>query len=154
MRGLMTTDDWVAMSWSSKDWCQALTCDTIHIRSGAVDPKLDHPQWERHTCTQNLKSEDFFNKKWRQENVSEKEWCYFDYQYLHQIMAPETLKLFSWAKLGLSKRDGSDSTLWAGTRGSHTPCHQDSYGCNLVCQMSGTKFCRNGHFSLQKTRSI
>jgi len=139
MRGLMTTEDWVAMSWSPKDWCQALSCDTVRVRSGQVDPKLDHPQWERYTCTKDLKSEDFFNENWRQKHISENEWCYFDYQYLHQIMDPDTLKLFSWAKLGLSERDGSDSTFWAGTRGSHTPCHQDSYGCNLVCQISGTK---------------
>ena len=142
MRGLMTTEDWVAMSWSPKDWCQALSCDTVRVRSGQVDPKLDHPQWERYTFTKDLKSEDFFNENWRQKHISENEWCYFDYQYLHQIMDPDTLKLFSWAKLGLSERDGSDSTFWAGTRGSHTPCHQDSYGCNLVCQISGTKASR------------
>ena len=55
MRGLMTTEDWAAMSWSPKDWCQALTCDTVRVRSGQIDPKLDHPQWERYTCTKDLK---------------------------------------------------------------------------------------------------
>ena len=66
--------------------------------------------------------------------------------------------MFSWEKFGLSGRDGADSTLWMGTRGAHTPCHQvsvihhsvrgtgahlissqDSYGCNLVCQLVGAK---------------
>ena len=31
---------------------------------------------------------------------------------------------FSWSDLGLEGRDGSESTLWIGTKGANTPCHQ------------------------------
>ena len=47
--------------------------------------------------------------------------------------------LFSWERLGHPGIDGSESTLWAGTEGANTACHQDTYGENLVCQLAGTK---------------
>ncbi|XP_076480177.1 HSPB1 associated protein 1 isoform X4 [Bombus vancouverensis nearcticus] len=36
-------------------------------------------------------------------------------------------------------KTGDDSTLWIGSKGAHTNCHQDSYGCNLVAQIHGSK---------------
>ncbi|CAH1961837.1 unnamed protein product [Acanthoscelides obtectus] len=32
-----------------------------------------------------------------------------------------------------------DSTIWIGSKGAHTPCHQDTYGFNLVHQIYGRK---------------
>ena len=46
---------------------------------------------------------------------------------------------FCWSVLGHPDTDGAESTLWAGTEGASTPCHQDTYGENLVCQVTGTK---------------
>ncbi|KAG9348769.1 hypothetical protein JZ751_029086 [Albula glossodonta] len=40
---------------------------------------------------------------------------------------------------GYPGRNGRESTLWIGTAGASTPCHQDSYGCNLVLQVQGRK---------------
>ena len=53
------------------------------------------------------------------------------------LIVPEGL--FSWERLGHPDTDGSESTLWAGTEGALTACHQDSYGENLVCQLAGSK---------------
>ena len=47
--------------------------------------------------------------------------------------------LFSWERLGHPGTQGSESTLWAGTEGAVTVCHQDTYGENLVCQLAGSK---------------
>ena len=44
-----------------------------------------------------------------------------------------------WGALGFSERGGQQSTLWVGSEGAHTPCHYDTYGCNLVAQISGRK---------------
>jgi len=46
-------------------------------------------------------------------------------------------KKFSWSKLGFPDRDADQSTLWCGSAGSYTPCHFDTYSCNLVCQVYG-----------------
>ena len=48
------------------------------------------------------------------------------------MLAPHLVAGFSWAGLGRPDHTGEDSALWAGTRGAHTPLHQDSYGENLV----------------------
>jgi len=139
MRGAMTESDWSPFSWSSENWVQAVTSDSINVRTGVRNQKLGHPQWERFTETMEVKTRDYFDQEWRDRNLDRDKWSYFDYQYMSQIIKPDKLKCFSWSKFGLVDRDGADSTLWMGTEGAHTPCHQDTYGCNLVCQVSGTK---------------
>lgn len=52
---------------------------------------------------------------------------------------PEILESLNWSEFGLPNRSGSDSTFWLGSQGSSTPCHQDTYGCNLVAQLIGKK---------------
>ena len=42
-----------------------------------------------------------------------------------------------WSEFGFKERNGRESTLWIGTEGANTPCHLDSYGCNLVLQVQG-----------------
>ncbi|XP_016055421.1 PREDICTED: HSPB1-associated protein 1 isoform X2 [Miniopterus natalensis] len=44
-----------------------------------------------------------------------------------------------WSDFGFCGRNGRESTLWIGSLGAHTPCHLDSYGCNLVFQVQGRK---------------
>lgn len=42
-----------------------------------------------------------------------------------------------WSDFGYPGRDGQESTIWIGTNGANTPCHQDTYGFNLVFQIQG-----------------
>lgn len=45
-----------------------------------------------------------------------------------------------WTRLGLGlKGDWTHTTLWVGTVGAYTPCHQDTYGFNAVVQLKGKK---------------
>ena len=46
-----------------------------------------------------------------------------------------------WSMFGFDGRDGGDSTMWIGSAGAHTPCHYDTYGCNLVAQIYGRYIC-------------
>uniref|UniRef100_A0A8C5QM78 HSPB1 associated protein 1 n=1 Tax=Leptobrachium leishanense TaxID=445787 RepID=A0A8C5QM78_9ANUR len=68
-------------------------------------------------------------------------WAYADYKYLAQVFGdrPQILKDVVWADFGFPGRDGMKSTLWVGSSGANTPCHIDSYGCNLVLQVEGRK---------------
>ncbi|XP_076283025.1 HSPB1 associated protein 1 isoform X2 [Lasioglossum baleicum] len=68
------------------------------------------------------------------------EWYYFDYKYMNEWFKdkPEILESVMWNRFGFEKT-GSDSTLWIGSKGAHTNCHQDSYGCNLIAQIHGRK---------------
>ncbi|XP_075750049.1 HSPB1 associated protein 1 isoform X2 [Rhipicephalus microplus] len=52
---------------------------------------------------------------------------------------PSVLESVDWSLFGFPGRKGVDSTLWLGSEGSDTPCHQDTYGYNLVAQLIGKK---------------
>lgn len=68
-------------------------------------------------------------------------WIYADYKYMSKLCddRPELMQAIDWSVLGFSGRGGADSTLWVGSGESHTPCHYDTYGCNLVAQLWGRK---------------
>lgn len=67
-------------------------------------------------------------------------WVYADYKYLCNLLveAPELDKLTDWSIFGIGMGTW-DSTLWVGSDEAYTPCHCDTYGCNLVAQLSGKK---------------
>lgn len=52
---------------------------------------------------------------------------------------PETLKEVDWGVFGFKDRNGANSTLWIGSKNAFTPLHKDTYGMNLVAQLSGKK---------------
>ena len=47
------------------------------------------------------------------------------------------MQAVDWSLFGFPSKDGSDSTFWMGSAGAETPCHYDTYGCNLVAQIYG-----------------
>lgn len=68
-------------------------------------------------------------------------WVYADYKYMAQLCGgqPELMEAIDWGVMGFVGRGGADSTLWVGSEESYTPCHYDTYGCNLVAQLWGRK---------------
>ena len=68
-------------------------------------------------------------------------WIYSDYKYMSDLCSdrPELLSAIDWGTLGFEGKDGKESTLWIGSEGAYTPCHYDTYGCNLVGQLWGKK---------------
>ncbi|KAK7882675.1 hypothetical protein WMY93_028849 [Mugilogobius chulae] len=68
-------------------------------------------------------------------------WAYADYKYIAEVFKdqPSMFEAVKWSDFGFSGRSGRESTLWIGTEGANTPCHLDSYGCNLVLQVQGRK---------------
>lgn len=68
-------------------------------------------------------------------------WVYADYKYMTELCSetPELTCAIDWSVFGFAGRDGTQSTLWVGSQGANTPCHYDTYGCNLVAQLSGEK---------------
>lgn len=70
-----------------------------------------------------------------------KYWVYADYKYMCNMCTdvPEILDAVDWGVFGFEGRGGHDSVLWVGSEEACTPCHYDSYGYNLVAQLSGQK---------------
>ncbi|XP_065666280.1 HSPB1-associated protein 1 isoform X2 [Hydra vulgaris] len=68
-------------------------------------------------------------------------WGYADYNYMFEFFKDFSYVLneVNWGKFGYPNRNGFHSTIWFGSKGSFTPCHQDAYGTNLVAQILGIK---------------
>ncbi|GIY12682.1 HSPB1-associated protein 1 [Caerostris darwini] len=68
-------------------------------------------------------------------------WAYSSYNYMNMIFSEtsDILQNVSWSVFGFPEIKGKESTFWLGAEGANTPCHYDSYGCNLVAQISGKK---------------
>ncbi|XP_071491094.1 uncharacterized protein [Diadema antillarum] len=68
-------------------------------------------------------------------------WCYADYKYMLELFQDHLhlLEDVRWKDLGYPDYDGRQSTIWIGSEGASTPCHQDTYGFNLVAQIAGRK---------------
>ena len=69
-------------------------------------------------------------------------WVYADYKYMCNMCqdVPSLQRAVDWGTtLGFKGRGWKDSVLWVGSEGACTPCHYDTYGFNLVAQLSGEK---------------
>ncbi|KAM8854878.1 HSPB1-associated protein 1 homolog isoform 2-T5 [Spinachia spinachia] len=75
------------------------------------------------------------------EYPSSEYWAYADYKYIALLLQdrPAMFQDVRWSDFGFEGRDGRESTLWVASEGANTPCHLDSYGCNLVLQVEGRK---------------
>ena len=51
----------------------------------------------------------------------------------------KVLKDIDWETFGYHGKNGKHSTIWIGSSHAFTPLHKDTYGCNLVAQLSGQK---------------
>eukprot|EP00747_Dinoflagellata_sp_TGD_P194694 gnl/TRDRNA2_/TRDRNA2_62408_c0_seq2.p1 gnl/TRDRNA2_/TRDRNA2_62408_c0~~gnl/TRDRNA2_/TRDRNA2_62408_c0_seq2.p1 ORF type:complete len:374 (+),score=66.23 gnl/TRDRNA2_/TRDRNA2_62408_c0_seq2:92-1213(+) len=73
----------------------------------------------------------------------ERWWGYCDYQHFEELFHDvQDANRQALDLVGLGKHAGTASsapTLWLGSSGACTPCHQDAYGCNLVAQVAGEK---------------
>ncbi|CAH3023213.1 unnamed protein product [Porites evermanni] len=68
-------------------------------------------------------------------------WCYADYKYMAELFRdfPHLRQSVKWDSFGFPQRSGDESTIWIGSAEASTPCHFDTYGCNLVAQIYGQK---------------
>ncbi|XP_069588722.1 HSPB1-associated protein 1 isoform X1 [Ranitomeya imitator] len=142
-------DDWPAAHWTLPRLCDLLQEQMLRFRIGERKVETE-PQFETRCNYVDATIGQF--QDWVSGNSEEASgpfsrldsavsWAYADYKYLALLfkVRPDMLQEVSWADFGFPGRDGRDSTLWIGSRGANTPCHIDSYGCNLVLQVQGRK---------------
>ncbi|XP_044745865.1 HSPB1-associated protein 1 [Coccinella septempunctata] len=125
---------WDIINWNLQKWHDVLGNEDLEFRYG-WNAKTKNPQWEKSTPSikGNFKELLNFSKTDR--------WLYFDYKYLNEwlLEAKELREQINFGDLGLKNVTANDSTIWIGTKGAHTPCHIDTYGCNVVVQIYGQK---------------
>ncbi|NWQ75079.1 HBAP1 protein, partial [Columbina picui] len=140
--------DWPALRWNVKYLSAVLDGKTIQFRLGLKTADLV-PQFETRCSYVEATLEEFLAWSCGQPSLSgplscyehSKYWAYADYKYIARIFEdkPEIFQDIRWSDFGFPGRSGKESTLWIGSEGANTPCHLDSYGCNLVLQVQGRK---------------
>ncbi|NXU74490.1 HBAP1 protein, partial [Oreotrochilus melanogaster] len=141
--------DWPALHWNVEYLSAVLGGKAIQFRIGLKTVDLA-PQFETSCSYVKATLDEFLAWSCGQPSCLSgpfhcyeysKYWAYADYKYIARIFEdkPEIFKDVRWSDFGFPGRTGKDSTLWIGSEGANTPCHLDSYGCNLVLQVQGRK---------------
>lgn len=149
LNDLHDTVAWQCLEWTCSQWSTMFGEKELKVRLGKRRNDLPGPQWENSCLTHNLKFHELLDwskncSKCKTTSgtviLSNSYWAYYDYVYLKEECFPESFReQILWKSFGFEKRGSDDSSIWIGTRGAHTPCHQDSFGCNLVAQVMGHK---------------
>ncbi|XP_076268708.1 HSPB1 associated protein 1 [Rhynchophorus ferrugineus] len=124
------------VNWDLYYWKKIIKNELLTFRCGK-NKFTKEPQWESRCSTKVATFQEFIN----QSNSNIEEWWYFDYKYLRDWFSSNTelKKNISWSELGFPEITVEDTTIWIGSKGAHTPCHIDTYGCNMVLQTFGSK---------------
>ncbi|XP_069328805.1 HSPB1-associated protein 1 isoform X2 [Eulemur rufifrons] len=140
--------DWPSRRWNAKYLSEVLHGKQIRFRMGMKSTSTV-PQFETACSYVEATLEEFLTWNCDQSSLSgpfrdydhSKFWAYADYKYFVSLFEDKTdiFQDVRWSDFGFPGRNGQESTLWIGSLGSHTPCHLDSYGCNLVFQVQGRK---------------
>ncbi|XP_007098368.1 HSPB1-associated protein 1 isoform X4 [Panthera tigris] len=140
--------DWPAQHWTAEHLSEVLHGKQIRFRMGMKRTDTV-PQFETTCGYVEATLEEFLTWNCDRSPLSgpfrdydhSKFWAYADYKYFVSLFDDKT-DIFEgviWSDFGFPGRNGRESTLWIGSMGAHTPCHLDSYGCNLVFQVQGRK---------------
>ncbi|KAM4888934.1 HSPB1-associated protein 1 isoform 2-T2 [Thomomys bottae] len=142
------TSDWPAQHWTANHVSKLLPSKQIRFRMG-LKSKDTVPQFETACSYVEATLEEFLIWNAYQPDISgpfrdydhSKFWAYADYKYFISLFEDraDVFQDVRWSDFGFPGRNGQESTLWIGSMGAHTPCHLDSYGCNLVFQVQGRK---------------
>nr|XP_030714208.1 HSPB1-associated protein 1 isoform X3 [Globicephala melas] len=140
--------DWPAQHWTAKHLSEVLQGKQIRFRMGTKRTDTA-PQFETTCSYVEATLEEFLTWNCDRSSISgsfrdydhSKFWAYADYKYFVSLFEDKTdiFQDVMWSDFGFPGRNGQESTLWIGSMGAHTPCHLDTYGCNLVFQVQGRK---------------
>lgn len=90
------------------------------------------PQWERKRQAVKMTTTEFL-KLYKNEDCNF--WSGLNYKRRHELPA-NCSKGIDFSVFGFPQAN-DDCTLWLSSNGANTPCHYDSYGCNIVVQIFG-----------------
>lgn len=126
---------WKLFDWSLDQLAEKFQDMKLPFRVG-YNKHTAEPQWDVDCSFKVMTLREFLDIA----KTSCDEWYYFDYKYIHEWFRDnqELSTSFNWSRFGFDQ-GALDSTIWIGSKGAHTNCHRDSYGCNLVTQVHGRK---------------
>ncbi|CAN7984188.1 unnamed protein product [Ixodes hexagonus] len=139
---------WKCSTWTLADWALKTGDRTLDFRIGPRT-QTEQPAWENEGTYIPASIEKF--NLWTDGKAKDagklgevdrlSQFAYSGYNYMSKVFGdlPSILEAVDWSAFGFPGRSGKESAFWLGSVGSNTPCHQDTYGCNLVGQLIGRK---------------
>ncbi|XP_050100661.1 HSPB1-associated protein 1 homolog [Anopheles aquasalis] len=124
---------WPCLQQSFSEWCAAFDSSRTKLIpfEGCSTKNGINPQWERRRTQTRMRMKDILKPN------HEGRWNSFSYRNISELPA-ECRKDIRFAWCGFPEVD-EDITFWIGSAFAHTPCHYDTYGCNIVVQVYGRK---------------
>lgn len=119
---------WIASLDDSRKYPDGIVFDCGSIRNGLS------PQWERKRSTVRMTGKQFLDTCSHCGPKKNEKWMSFSYKDLNELPV-ECREGVSLGALGFNTLD--EFNFWLGSAGAHTPCHFDTYGCNVVVQVFG-----------------
>uniref|UniRef100_A0A096LPU6 Hspb associated protein 1 n=1 Tax=Poecilia formosa TaxID=48698 RepID=A0A096LPU6_POEFO len=144
---LNMTQGWPVLHWTAQHLSGCLQDRLIRFRLGRKEA-TNAPLFETQCSYIEANVAQFLRWTQHQTDVGSfseypcsEYWAYADYKYITTLFhdQPSMFEDVKWSEFGFEGRTGKESTLWIGTQGANTPCHLDTYGCNLVLQVQGRK---------------
>ncbi|XP_037051790.1 HSPB1-associated protein 1 [Bradysia coprophila] len=129
--------DWECLkSMNLTQWCSYLDQsfeDGIPFEVANIKHNK-YPQWERHRQLCRMTMDEYMTRFHLAENPQQ--WATFSYKSLN-VLPKQCWNGVDFERFGFP--DTEYINFWFGSRGAHTPAHFDSYGCNIVVQVYGSK---------------
>ncbi|XP_058811984.1 HSPB1-associated protein 1 [Topomyia yanbarensis] len=126
-----TLNDWLSCLDDSNASKSGFRFDCGSLRNGF------RPQWERSRGTVNMSMINFYRDASTKHGHFKDNWASYSYRCIQEL-PKECRAGIDYGMFGFSDI-GEDVSFWIGSEGAHTPCHYDTYGCNIVVQTHGRK---------------
>uniref|UniRef100_A0A1A8F8V2 Hspb associated protein 1 n=1 Tax=Nothobranchius korthausae TaxID=1143690 RepID=A0A1A8F8V2_9TELE len=140
---LKMTCDWPVLHWTAEHLSNCLNDTLVRFRLGRRE-ETHAPLFETQCSYAEATVAQFLRWTRGQTDVGpfsdfslSEHWVYADYKYIAALFQhqPSMFEDVKWSDFGFEGRNGKESTLWIGVEAANTPCHQDTYGFNLVLQV-------------------
>ncbi|XP_037947239.1 HSPB1-associated protein 1-like [Teleopsis dalmanni] len=127
--------NWKAFDCSFLEWCQKFDAATGGDQQtfSCMTHRDATPQWERNYELIKITAENFANTFLTEQKF----WAALMYKRANELPSVCTEGV-NFECFGFPKSSG-DVNLWLCSPGANTPCHYDTYGCNIVVQVYGSK---------------
>lgn len=134
---------WPAFQTSFQEWCVQFdnSLASEEILGGGIDFDTGNrkhsniPQWEKLRGKKKMTVKEFYERSAKGSDFFVDNWATYGYKNIKE-MPYECAEGFDFGYFGFSEVK-DDITFWLSSTDAHTPCHFDTYGCNIVVQVYG-----------------
>lgn len=130
---------WKCFDLSLQEWIKLFdkNSEGVDFESGSTK-YFDSPQWESSRKIEKMTGDNFLKKYKDNISIQQDKWSYYSYKYLKECPV-ECKEKINFDFVGFPEIE-EDISFWLGSKNSHTPCHYDTYGCNIIVQCFGRLF--------------